>query len=327
MKKTLLLAILCAAMAVRTVGADEINDVSPELERSVTRGLDYLVETQNDDGSWPGNYGQLSGVVGLCVLTFLAHGEQPGEGPYGRAIDKAVEYLVNTQQEGNGLLQGKSGMSPMYSHGFATLALAEVYGMSDNPKVGPALKKAIELIVSAQNAAGGWRYNVTPSDADTTVSGAQMVALRGAATAAMEVPGETISKGVTFYKSCFCPGGGFGYTNASGANATRAGIGLLVLSLSGAYRDPETKATADYLFYQGPDRGGHYYYMTYYASQAMRQAGGKYWAYWNRNMTPAIMARQSEDGSWTGGQDKVLDTAFALLSIEINYDYLPIYQR
>ena len=154
-----------------------------------------------------------------------------------------------------------------------------------------------------------------------------MVALRGAATAAIEAPGETIQKGVEYYKSCFSPGGGFGYTNASATNPTRAGIGLLVLSLSGAYRAPETKATADYLYYAGTERGGHYYYMCYYASQAMRQAGGKYWAHWNRTVTPELIGRQYDDGSWSGGRDAALDTAFALLSIEINYDYLPIYQR
>jgi hypothetical protein len=67
--------------------------------------------------------------------------------------------------------------------------------------------------------------------------------------------------------------------------------------------------------------------MCYYASQAMRQAGGKYWAHWNRTVTPELIARQADDGSWAGGRDTALDTAFALLSIEINYDYLPIYQR
>ena len=38
----------------------------------------------------------------------------------------------------------------MYNHGFATLALAEYYGLSNDTINGPALKKATNLIVSAQ---------------------------------------------------------------------------------------------------------------------------------------------------------------------------------
>ena len=220
----------------------------------------------------------------------------------------------------------------MYSHGFATLALAEVYGLIDDPRVGPALKKAVGLIVSSQsrNPMKAWRYSVNSTDADTTVSGAQMIALRAAANAGIEVPIETIQGGVGFYKRCFCPGGGFGYTGPSSPNHARSGIGLLVLSLSGEYRSAEAKATADWLFTRpvlNPG-DGYYFYASYYCSQAMYQAGGKYWRQWNETMTPTLIAMQKPDGSWPSkSSGPVCDTAFALLSMEINYNFLPIYQR
>jgi len=317
-----------AAMAAPAAAAQELN-VTPELERCVIRGLDYLARTQKKDGSWPDGYGQVSGVVGLAMMAYLAHGEQPGEGKYGHVIRRAVDYIVRTQ-ETNGLLSG-SGGSPMYSHGFATLALAEAYGMIDDPRVGPALKKAAGLIVKSQNSLGGWRYSVGSSDADTTVSGAQMLALRAAANAGIEVPVSAIQRGVAYYKSCFCPGGGFGYTGPSGPSPARSGIGLLVLSLSGAYRSPEAKTTADLILRGGGgyNYDGYFYYMCYYCSQAMFQAGGKYWRNWNRTMTPALISMQNPDGSWPerGAGGVVCSTAMALLSIEINYNFLPIYQR
>ncbi|MFP4057110.1 MAG: prenyltransferase/squalene oxidase repeat-containing protein [Candidatus Brocadiia bacterium] len=302
-------------------------EVTPELERAVSRGLDYLARTQTPDGSWPDSYGKVSGVVGLAVLTFLAHGEVPDEGKYGAVIRKGVDYILKSQQS-NALLSG-SGGSPMYSHGFATLALAEVYGVIDDPRVGPALKRAVGLIVSSQNDRGGWRYSVGSSDADTTVSGAQMVALRAAANAGIEVPIETIQRGVAYYKSCFCPGGGFGYTGPSGPNMARSGIGLLVLSLSGAYRSPETKATADWLFAHGTSHDSYFYYACYYCSQAMYQAGGKYWEQWNETATPLLISMQQPDGSWPnrGSGGIVCGTAMALLALEVNYNFLPIYQR
>jgi squalene cyclase len=322
------LALVVAAPGARA--ATRELKVTPEIERAVTRGLDYLARSQKPDGSWPDNYGQVSGVVGLAMMTYLAHGEVPDEGKYGHVIRRAVDYIVSTQAD-NGLLGGKSGSSPMYSHGFATLALAEVYGVIDDPRVGPALKKATGLIVKCQNRLGGWRYSVNSPDADTTVSGAQMVALRAAANAGIEVPVETVQRGVAYYRSCFCPGGGFGYTGPSGPSPARSGIGLLVLSLSGAYRSPEAKATADLLLAGGGGHahGSYFHYMCYYASQAMYQAGGKYWRYWNDTMTPAILSMQNPDGSWPqrGSGGIVCNTAFALLALEVNYGLLPIYQR
>ena len=311
------------------LGASRDLNVTPQLERSVTRGLDFLARTQKPDGSWPDTYGRISGVVGLAMMTFLAHGDVPDEGKYGKVIRRAVDYIVTTQQA-NGLLTGRHGHGPMYSHGFATLALAEVYGVIDDRRVGPALKRAVGLIVRSQNALGGWRYNVNSTDADTTVSGAQMMALRAAANAGIEVPTDTIRRGVAFYKRCFCPGGGFGYTSPGGPNEPRAGIGLLVLSLSGEYRSPEAKATADWLLARGGVTAPHYYYYgCYYCSQAMFQAGGKYWRQWNQTMTPTLIGMQQANGSWTGRSagGVTCSTAFALLAMEVNYGLLPIYQR
>jgi len=263
------------------------------------------------------------------MLAFLAHGEAPDEGKYGQVIRRTVDYIVSTQ-EPNGLLSGQDKSSPMYSHGLATLALAEVYGMMDDPRVGPALKRAVGLIVSCQNSLGGWRYSVGSRDADTTVSGAQMVALRAAANAGMEVPEDTIKRGVAYYKRCYCPGGGFGYQGPSGPNWARSGIGLLVLSLSGEHESSEAKTTAEWLFARGGVRRGEsrFHYTCYYCSQATYQAGSKYWKRWNETTTPTIISMQQSDGSWAStGSGVVCDTAFALLALEIKYNYLPIYQR
>lgn len=326
--------IVCAVVTIAVLVAISVHPaedlkVTPELEAAVSRGLEYLARTQLADGSWPGQFGRVSGVAGLAMLAFLAHGELPDEGRYGQVIRRTVDYIVSTQ-EANGLLSGRDRSSPMYSHGFATLALAEVYGMVDDPRVGPALKRAVGLIVSSQNSLGGWRYNVGSRDADTTVSGAQMVALRAAANAGMEVPEDTIKRGVAYFKRCFCPGGGFGYQGPSGPNRARSGIGLLVLSLSGEFESPEVKTTAEWLFNRGAvtRREGHFYYTSYYCSQAMYQAGGKYWKRWNETATPTLISMQQRDGSWAStGSGVVCDTAFALLALEVNYNFLPVYQR
>jgi hypothetical protein len=217
----------------------------------------------------------------------------------------------------------------MYNHGFATLALAESYGMIDNPRIGPALKKAVGLIVSAQNREGGWRYTVGEQDSDTTVSGAQMVALRAAASGGIEVPIETMNRGVQYYKSMHCRGGGFGYSGSpTGPDDARAGIGVLVLCLSGAYHASEAKDSADWLINNPWSPQGWASYRNYYCAQALLQAGGRYWRKWNDVQTPVILNAQRPDGSWNNDMNLgTLAAAFNLLALEVNYYYLPIYQR
>src|SRR5579872_844759 len=103
---------------------------NPKTEASVRKALKYLAETQNPDGSWGDQrYSSDVGIVGLCALSFMSAGHQPDRGPYGLVLRKATDYLVKHAQR-TGLIfnpQAAAG-PPMYGHGFATLALAELYG-------------------------------------------------------------------------------------------------------------------------------------------------------------------------------------------------------
>ncbi len=68
----------------------------------------------------------------------------------------------------------------MYSHAFATLFLAEIYGTTQRKDVKTKLKRAIQLLVSSQNREGGWRYQPIPVDADLSVTVSTLQALRKA---------------------------------------------------------------------------------------------------------------------------------------------------
>src|SRR5205807_1763225 len=100
----------------------------------------------------------------------------------------------------------------MYEHGLATLALAEMYGMDPDPELEAKLRKAVDLIVRAQSAAGGWRYTPTPGDQDLSVTVMQIVALRAASNAEIPVPAQVIDKAIRYVRSCGSPAGGYGYT-------------------------------------------------------------------------------------------------------------------
>ncbi len=319
----------CTLLCVLVISAPVIggpSDIDPRIRESVEKGLEYLARTANEDGTWPGSYGRSPGVVGLCALVFMAHGEEPGVGRYGRILERAIRYIVK-KQDHRGLLAASN--APMYSHGFATLALAEAYGMHPDDNVGRALKKAVDLIINAQNAQGGWRYSIGTNDSDSTVTGCQMMALRAAKNAGIEVPEEVIKRGVEYLKACAGADGGFSYqAGRGGGGVARTGIGVTVLSLCGSYGSDEVKRGKEYIRSRVFERENYMYYGVYYCSQAMYQAGGTYWKTWNEQASRALMERQAADGSWsgsTGGTECC--TAMALLAMEVNWRLLPIYQR
>jgi hypothetical protein len=266
------------------------------------------------------------------LLSFFAHGDVPGRGPYKETVDKAIKYLLASANK-DGLIS-RTGAPPMYNHGFATLALAEAYGMSPQPEIERVLRRAVDLIVRTQNKRGGWRYQPMAFDDDITVTGAQLMALRAADNAGINVPRKTIEQGIAYIESCYVQGG-FGYQPNGSPGTARTGIGVLLLELLGKEESEPVKKGIEYLKNHPPrNRESYFYYGSYYCSQAVYQFGGATWSEWNESMTTQLLRIQiksgSDRGSWpeagsAGG--KQYATAMALLALQVNWRYLPIYQR
>jgi len=319
--------LLLAGPAVRAQDerAFHGDQIPPQVENMYARGLAYLASTQSESGSWPAQFGGEPGVVGLAVLSMLAHGEDANHGPYARNIRGGVDFILKSGNPATGYI-GNS----MYNHGFATLALAEAYGALDDDRVGPALRKAVDLILTSQksNSVGAWRYSPESSDGDTTVSGAQMVALYAARNAGLKVPDEAIAKGLKFYVSCQSPDGGFGYSGAGGSNAPRSAIGALVFALDRQKDSKPFKAAMRYLKQSGAANDASYpFYYEYYAAQAFFHGDMELWRTWNDRNIRNMQASQADNGSWEGNHGPVFSTAGALLSLAVNYRLVPIYER
>ena len=302
------------------------DDMIPaQAELIYERGLQYLAKSQNEKGNWNDSVGTEPGVVGLCVASFLAHGEDPNNGPYSKNIRAGIDYILSQQNEKNGYIG-----SSMYNHAFATKALAESYGVLDNPKIAPALEKAVELIVSSQkkNRFGAWRYTPGSRDADTTVTGCQMVTLFAARNAGIAVPDEAIRKGLAYLATCRGGDGDYGYTSASGGKPTLTAIGSLCLSLAKERDSKEYQASLAYLQKNIDFRDRFYpFYFEYYMSQALFHADEATWKEWNTRNIRYLSTIQSSDGSFPGNQGSSFNTAGALLSLALNYRFLPIYEK
>ncbi len=295
-----------------------------QVEKMYVKGADFLAKTQGPEGNWPDQpAGTAPALTGLAVVSILAHGDDPNFGPYAATVHKALGFILKQMDATTGYI-GPS----MYNHGFSTLALAESYGAVDDARLGPALKKAVKLIVSAQeqNGAHAWRYSPESRDADTTVSGAQMVALMAARNAGIGVPEKTIQDGIKFFLSCQTGDGGMGYISAMGPNATRTAIGCLVLSLAKEKDTAPFKAAFNFLK-NSPDDSQYPHYFKYYASQAFFHGSPDLWQNWNRENIKSLRATQMPEGGWEGQFGTTYGTALSLLSLALNYRYLPIYER
>ena len=299
--------------------------VRPEVEATYAKGLAYLVAKQTPEGCWRDRHGRSPGVVGLALMAMLAHGDDPNSGPYHTPIRKSLDYILKRQDKANGFI-GDS----MYNHGFASVALAEAYGAVDHDQLGSALKKAVELILTsqAQNPRGAWRYKPESKDADVTVSGAQMVSLLAARNAGIHVPDESIALGLDFFTSCQSPGGGFGYSSPGSPNVPRTAIGLLVHALAHRKDVEGLDRSYQYLIQDLDYRDQSYpFYYEYYMAQALFQWDPATWEEWDRRNVAYLAKKQETDGCWKSSHGKTFATAAALLSMALNYRYLPIYER
>ena len=351
--------------------------MSKETRLAVARGLAYLARHQNPDGSWNDRVGRKVhmhyrgsvsphvGVTSLAGIAFLSAGILPGQGPAGQLgrgrsrqlrgaggglppsypelLERALEYIMN-HTGATGFISDRG--SRMYSHAFATLLLAEVYGTGyyrGHARLKDCLKRATGLIVKVQNKEGGWRYRPLAADADMSVTVCQVVALRAARNAGIEVPRDTIRRAVLYVKRSFRRdlGGDFGaFTYQLGPqfrgvhsrhSFALTAAGVTTLYGAGEYNAAEIRDGLRFLWFARDElprnkarRSFDYYYGQYYAVQAAFQKGGAYWRQWYESIRRDLLGLQEPDGRWTDLVGSNYATAMATIILQFPNQYLPI---
>jgi prenyltransferase beta subunit len=331
-----------ASPSATAQNAAALGEMTPEMNAAVERGLAALAAMQTEDGSFGVGmrYAKNVAITALACIALMADGNLPGRGPYGEHVRRGLEFVLASSAE-TGLLSADANNGPMYGHGFATLFLGEIYGMTQgggdtalSARVHETLVKAVRLIERSQNAEGGWRYNPVPYDADVSVTICQVMALRSARNAGIDVPKETIDRAVEYVRRCQNPDGGFRYQLNQGMSAwPRSAAGVATLYYAGIYQDDAIDRGLAYLLDRAMPGGDaesrlHYFYGHYYAVQTMYLAGGERWAAWWPAIRQELIARQNPDGAWpdqTAGT--AYGTAMALIILQMPKRYLPIFQK
>ncbi len=335
-----------AVARAQEAGGIESEAVPPHVEAAVDKALDWLARNQMPDGRFPQGGDSTTAISSLAVMAFLARGHVPGQGPYGEVLNKSIDYVVEHQKE-NGILSAASSNAVMYEHGISAAMLGEVYGMVDDErrtKIDKVLARAVKVILDAQKLPdgphkGGWRYSPTARDADISVTGWQLMALRGAANSGASVPKGALDDGVEYVRRCAVPSGGFCYQPGGPPNAARTGTGILSMVMLGQHTaerpNPEAVRGGEWLIEHPPKdpNSEFYFYAIYYCSQSLYQLGGKYWDGVYPQLREPLMKLQQPDGHFAGGNGQEAQagdayrTSMAVLALCVPYRYLPLYQR
>jgi hypothetical protein len=322
--------------------------VTDEAEQAIDRGLRYLANQQLPDGSWgTGQYRGNVAVTGLGALAMMAGGHVPGRGTYGPNVSRALRYVLAQEVPGipGYLALNDHTHGPMYGHGFGTLFLGEAYGMVQErglrEEVHQMLRKAVKLILGGQNMDGGWRYKPRSNDSDISVTVCQIMALRSARNAGIDVPKSKIDLCVKYVlESQDKRDGWFHYRKSDqggGQQAfARTAAGLSALYSAGIYGGPEVSAALRYLMtckphgmFPGNRPDMYYFYGHYYAAQAMWTAGGDYWTEWFPAVRDELVSghkNNRSDGYWPDTCNHY-GTAMACIILQVPNNYLPIMQK
>jgi len=330
-------------------------------ERAVAAGLNWLARHQNSDGSWSlgafdhnckdgrcnggGKENSNSAATAFALLPFLAAGQtHETKGPYQKTIASGLNWMMRNQKPDGNLAAGAG--QTMYSHGLAAIVMCEAYGLSKDAQVGKSAQMGIRFIEAAQSkVSGSWVYQPAPTGTggDTSVHGWQLMALKSGQMAGLEVKPATLEGSrkwltdVSRGKS----GGLFCYNTQAGPGPTMTAVGLLCTQYQGAKREDEAMVEGmNYLMSQLPSKTTRNCYYWYYATQVMHHLTGPEWDQWNRDMRRILIDQQVKEGCATGSWDpekptkdawadqggRIMVTSIALLTLEVYYRYLPLYQ-
>ena len=321
-------------------------DEFPSDARDLDTGRDITYPNARAEGE-VGKQEYEVGVTGLCGLTFLGAGHTPSSSEYGDLVAGLINWMMRQQDR-----YGRLGRNNMYNHAIGTLFLSEALNMTRDDALRPTVKRAVEAMINAQYAHGGWDYEHRASGPrnDSSITSWCLMALKSAHAAGIEIPRMVFIRIIHHFRRMMTADGYTIYADRRKSDyrlgAALVGTSLFCRRILGAPQDdPMLQRQADIVIANLPDPSrltmnsaeglDSSYYTWYIGTLAMFFTGGEYWNRWNSTMRETAISQQrrvghlrgSWDGkdrwSWAGG--RLYATAMMVLSLEIYYRYVPQY--
>jgi len=328
---------------------------NPRSEAAVAAALAWLAANQEPDGRWNarkhggGRETMEAGrdrlgagssadtaVTGLALLAFAASGDTHRDGPHQSAVRGGLQYLLRCQGQDGNLAGQAETFEFMYCHGMATLAVAELFGMTGDEDLREPLTRAVAYTLAVQDPiGGGWRYRFR-EPGDMSQFGWQVMALKSAQLAGIRVPEQawhraalfldTVSAGNYRGLAAYRPGEPVSRTMTAEALVCRIFLGLTP-------DGPTAREAGDFLLAEMPGEGYPNLYYWYYGTLGMFQLQGAYWNRWTQALQQTLLTTQrttaplagswDPNTRWDGYGGRVYSTALSALCLESFYRFLP----
>ncbi|MFO0204098.1 MAG: hypothetical protein ACK528_13315, partial [Alphaproteobacteria bacterium] len=174
---------------------------------------------------------------------------------------------------------------------------------------------------------------------DMSIFGWQLMALKSAQAAGLEIPLQTRQKMINFLqrRALGKAGGLAGYRENERPTLSMTAESLFCKQMLGQAREhPACEEAVNYLLSNPPSRQNLNLYAWYYSTLALYQYGGEPWERWNGRLRDLLISEQLTEGEnagsweprdqWGGYGGRIYSTAFATLTLEVYYRYLPLYR-
>ena len=326
--------------------------ISRASRQAVEDGLAYLAARQREteDGSFSlseverRNYAPL-GVSALATLAFLAAGNAPDRGPYGEEVERGLLYLLDhadlsSEAPHPGYISAQGdAVSQTHGHGYATLALAEAYGIASggDERIRRALIAAVELIEGSQGTEGGWYYKpVVSSEHEGSVTICLVQALRAARDSGIQVDSGVIQRAEDYVRRLQAPDGTFRYQLGSDRTSVAlTAAAVSTLNSTGAYDTKVIHEAIDAIWtglsrmeVDGNEAEFPEYQRLYLAQAFWQLADTSHFERWYEKECERILRSQQPDGSWKNSRfGNCYATAVNCLVLSLPEGLLPIFQR
>lgn len=279
---------------------------------AIERGLEYLARVQFADGRW--RFDNLEGVAasfprptslrsdaaatGLVLLAFLGAGHDHFGGRYQFVVEDSIDFLVRIQhREGAFSEPGDDRaceITSFYSHGIATLALCEAFGMTGDAEVRAPAQSALNHLAMRLESELRWSDGQSIRQNDWSVIGWQLATLRSGRLAGLNVDADALARISASLAAL--------EVDAASSDAMQTAIALAVeLHLGSASAASPSRTSADELLaHSGESEPRRDTYFWYYGSQAMYYLGGDDWQAWSRELYPRLIESQVAAGTTAG---------------------------